>query len=113
MLDAGHPSFIVSLELALLRALCASAEVCASRDQIASAIPGYKWRDSEHAIVYEALCKVPNRDKRPLSEQLPVIATRMGFPDVEWEAYFVPPAVPNPEILELLRMLASTAAHRP
>lgn len=113
MPDTGNPNSILSLELALLRAFCSSKNVCAARDQIASVLPGYKWQDPENAIVYAALCKVSGRDSQPLREQLSAIATRMGFPDVAWEDYFVADAAAEQEILELLSKLAAMTALRP
>jgi hypothetical protein len=101
--------FIASLELALLRWLCVSATSDDSRNRVLSALPGHKWRDADHAIVFDALRRVPDRDKRPLREQLPAIATRMGFPDIAWEDYFVVTApAPEEEILEILRKLAGS-----
>jgi hypothetical protein len=100
------PDLIASLELALLRWLCVSATSDDSRNRVLSALPGHKWRDADHAIVFDALRRVPDRDKRPLREQLPAIATRMGFPDIAWEDYFVVIAqIPEEKIFEILRKL--------
>ena len=48
----------------------------------------HRWQDSEHRVVFEALTALPDRDATELREQLPAQATRMGFPDVNWENYF-------------------------
>jgi NAD(P)H-dependent FMN reductase len=97
---------IASLELALLRWLCVSATSDDSRSRILSALPGHKWRDADHAIVFDALRRIPDRDNRPLREQLPAIATRMGFPDIAWEDYFVVSAPVSEEgIPAILRKL--------
>jgi hypothetical protein len=114
MPDSAQPNYISSLELALLQALCASVDVHAVLEHGTSIPTGFEWQNPDHGIVYAALCKVPNRDRRPLREQLPAIATRMGFPDIDWEAYFVAGAavVAEQEILEIVRKLvaASTQA---
>jgi hypothetical protein len=100
---------IPSLELALLRWLCLSADLNDARSQALSALQRYKWRDEDHRIVFAALNKVPERDKRPLREQLPAIATRMGFPDIAWEDYFAVSApITAEEILAILQKLADS-----
>jgi hypothetical protein len=105
------PNPIASLELALLRWLCVSAASDDSRKRALYALPGYEWHTADHAIVFDALKRVPDRDKRPLREQLPAIATRMGFPDIAWEDYFVMTApVSEEEIPEIVRRLADPAA---
>jgi hypothetical protein len=114
MPDSGHPNSIASLELAFLRALCASEDIRALFEEISPALRSLKWQDPDHAIVYDTLSKVPARDRRPLREQLPAIATRMGFPDMDWGNYFVAGAVEVParEILEIARKLAAAASRR-
>jgi NAD(P)H-dependent FMN reductase len=97
---------VASLELTLLRWLCISAASDDARKRVLSALPGYKWHNTDHAIVFDALKRVPDRDKRPLREQLPAIATRMGFPDIAWEDYFVVSAPVSEEgIPAILRKL--------
>ena len=102
---------IAFLELALLRWLCFSAALDDDRSRALSVLQRYKWRDEDHAIVFDALQRVPSRDKRPVREQLPAIATRMGFPDIAWEDYFVASApISEEEIFEILRKLADSPA---
>lgn len=104
---------ILSLELALLRAICASSDVRSARGRIVSGLPGYKWHDPDHAIVFDALGRIPDRDKRPLREQLPVVATRMGFPDIDWDNYFtIGTTIPEQETNEILRKLIASTAPR-
>ena len=111
MPDDSSSNSIAFLELALLRWFCVSATSNDSRKRALSTLPGYKWRGADHAIVFDALRKVSERDNRPLREQLPAIATRMGFPDIAWEDYFVGSApVPEEEIFEILRKLADSPA---
>jgi hypothetical protein len=100
-----------SLELALLRWLCISGASDDARNRVLSALSGYKWHDADHAIVFDALGRIPDRDKRPAREQLPAIATRMGFPDIAWEDYFVASAsLQEGEISQILHKLAASAA---
>jgi hypothetical protein len=102
---------VASLELTLLRWICISAASDDARKRVLSALPGYKWHNADHAIVFDALKRVPDCDKRPLREQLPTIATRMGFPDIAWEDYFVASApISEEEFFEILRKLADSPA---
>jgi hypothetical protein len=114
MLNNSSSDSICSLELTLLRWLCVSAASDDARSRALSGLQKYGWCDQDHAIVFDALRKVPGRDKRPLREQLPVIATRMGFPDIAWEDYFMVSApIPEEGILAILRKLADlgTTSH--
>jgi len=113
MSDRPDPVFAAQTELAFLRALCADRHVHAVLEAMMSALADYKWHDAEYAIVYQALSKVATGDKRPLREQLPAIATRMGFPDVDWDDYFGPHATPRRELFELLRKLAPGTRQQP
>jgi hypothetical protein len=46
-----------------------------------------------------------------LREQLPAIAARMGFPDVDWDNYFTTgTTISEQKINEILRRLAATTA---
>ncbi|MFZ0583224.1 MAG: hypothetical protein WA690_13265 [Candidatus Acidiferrales bacterium] len=87
---------IFELERKTLRALCrerldgpARADLDAqSRAAAVSELLLHNWQDAEHRIVFEALARLPGRDAAELRRQLPAQATRMGFPDVQWETYF-------------------------
>ena len=48
----------------------------------------YAWQDGDHRVVYEAIARCGTSDGAQMRKDLPAIATRMGFPDIEWEQYF-------------------------
>ncbi len=56
--------------------------------KISRALREYTWRDVEHGLVYAAIERLGPHDPKTLREQLPAQATRMGFPDIDWRAYF-------------------------
>ncbi len=56
--------------------------------KISMALREYTWRDVEHGLVYAAIQRLGPQDPKTLREQLPAQATRMGFPDIDWQAYF-------------------------
>ena len=87
---------ISELELQILRKLCepsatAAAEAQANAralERTMSGLQAHKWQDAEHRVVFEAIARLPGRNADDLRRQLPAQATRMGFPDVDWETYF-------------------------
>ena len=78
----------VDLERRVLRALCSEEIQPALRGKFLRDLNRHEWRDPEHRIVFEALEALAPADSAALRERLPTQATRMGFPDVEWDIYF-------------------------
>jgi hypothetical protein len=86
----------LDLESRILRATCNNlspriddpAALAAKRATILADLRTHRWQDPEHRVVFEALTRLPGREASELREQLPAQATRMGFPDVNWEKYF-------------------------
>jgi hypothetical protein len=77
-----------AMERRVLIALCCSHWKASGNSNITAELHSYRWRNAEHRIVFEALAKVPPCDADTLRELLPAQATRMGFPDVDWQQYF-------------------------
>jgi hypothetical protein len=88
---------LIDLESRILRALCTEPPAFNSsarhdathRAAILAKLRAHRWQDPEHRVVFEALALLPGRQAADLREQLPAQATRMGFPDVNWDHYFV------------------------
>jgi hypothetical protein len=78
----------LDLERRVLRELCRATLTRAAWAEIARALREYTWRDLEHGLVYAAIERLASRDPKALPEQLPAQATRMGFPDIDWQTYF-------------------------
>jgi hypothetical protein len=87
------------LESRILRALCTRpsafdpsgtdhASARAARPAILAQLRAHRWQGPEHRVVFEALTLLPGRNVAELRQQLPAQATRMGFPDVNWDHYF-------------------------
>jgi hypothetical protein len=112
---------VLILETKILRALCnpapplasLRAEVPAARATILAALSGYSWQAPEHRVVFEALTLLPSRDAKVLREQLPAQATRMGFPDVNWDAYFAAEAEASPIESLVAELLAASPNKNP
>lgn len=90
---------IIELEREILRMLCDPHEQTGakSRKQAVLKLLAHRWHDAEHRIVFEAVAKLPGQDAAALRRQLPAQATRMGFPEVHWEAYFASNTSPSSE----------------
>jgi hypothetical protein len=109
-----NPHSPLDLESKILRALCSGfdfvaahfsapsatnpsprandpAALTAKRATILAQLRAHHWQDPEHRVVFEALTLLPGRQASDLREQLPAQATRMGFPDVNWQNYFAAP----------------------
>jgi hypothetical protein len=84
------------LELAILRAFCAS--VPAAQDTL-SRLANYSWQDEEHRVVYESLRAALRHPADRLREEMAAEATRMGHPDVDWELYFQPAGLADMEAI--------------
>lgn len=48
----------------------------------------YRWVGRDHQTIFEALVRLASVAASALRERLPAEATRMGFPDIQWEGYF-------------------------
>ncbi len=89
---------MIDLEFRILHALCTrqaafaapGKHYLAARANILAQLRAHRWQDPEHRVVFEALTLLPGRQSSNLREQLPAQATRMGFPDVNWDHYFAP-----------------------
>jgi len=101
---------LIRLESRILRALCCASDSVAAahltapspsnpsprtnnptaRTTILASLSTHHWQDPEHRVLFEALTRLPARSATELREHLPAQATRMGFPEVNWDAYFAP-----------------------
>ncbi len=81
-----------------------------TRQRILTTLRAHQWRDPEHRVVFEALESLPGRYVKELHEQLPAQATRMGFPDVNWDDYFAPGAADSPIESLIAELLAASRA---
>jgi hypothetical protein len=108
MLHEAGSLQILHCELAVLRALCVPSHTSLRREAITRQLSMYVWLNNEHRVVFEAIARLCSSNPSLLREQLPAQATRMGFPDVSWENYFVPQ--PENDIEALAGELTSTSA---
>jgi len=115
----ANPRTAFDLERKILSALCSApatrAEVrqeddTRTREAILTALHRHLWEDPEHRVVFEALISLPGRNMKELREQLPAQATRMGFPDVNWDEYFAAPGAGSPIEDLVVQLLAASRA---
>jgi len=77
-------------ERAVLRALCQQSTTQALRERILQELASYRWRVEDHRVVFDALQRSRSAKASPLQEQLRAHATRMGFPDIDWDPLLTP-----------------------
>jgi hypothetical protein len=116
---------LLDVESRILRALCtrpsaldpggtdSGTDQASARAAILAQLRAHRWHDPEHRVVFEALTLLPGRQSTELREQLPAQATRMGFPDVNWDHYFA--ANDDHAAIETLvtELLAASPAEKP
>ena len=96
---------ILELERAILRLLCSDAVRPSARHTATQKLTNYEWKEAEHRVVYEALREFRQSGPLSLREQLPAHATRLGFPDVDWQNYFHCGPSKDEEVDVLIRRL--------
>ncbi|HXX71794.1 MAG TPA: hypothetical protein VEI55_05835 [Candidatus Acidoferrum sp.] len=85
-----EPTAVVSAERTVLRALTTRFVEPPEWVEIDRKLAGYSWREPDHAVIYQAITAARSRDPRGWREQLAAQTTRMGFPDLDWEAFLRP-----------------------
>lgn len=96
---------VLELERETLCALCIRASANARRETVMRELSNHVWQDAEHRVVFEAIQRLSSSDPQLLREQLPAQTTRMGFPDVNWENYFMPAGEAEGDFDALVREL--------
>jgi hypothetical protein len=97
---------ILHLERQILRAICCEpGRSRKMRDAAIKELRAYRWQGAENRIVYDAVTKILKSGDVSAAEQLPAQATRMGFPDVNWELYLQTGERAETDVLGLLREL--------
>jgi hypothetical protein len=76
-----------ALELRALRELCACADVPRLRAAVTQ-LRTHEWHDADRAVVFAAIHESVERDGKLARETVIAMATRAGFPDIDFEQYF-------------------------
>jgi hypothetical protein len=110
MAGAPHSKQSTQLERQILRLLITRQIEAPKWIEIERELGSYPWRESDHAMIYQAILRIRNRGGRNSREALAVETTRMGFPDLNWKPFFQtkPAGSAEPKLEQLLRRLKST-----
>lgn len=93
----------IDRERRVLEALCnGDQKVLESTLRLLAA---YRWREPVHQIIFSCLTGFVAASHLSLREQLAACATRKGFPDIDWEKFFLPNPISGREAEELMRKL--------
>jgi len=101
-----------ALELEILRAFCTLAAPGSALRSAMLSLEHHAWHNPEHRVVFDALRRLHPARPDALREELPGVATRMGFPDVDWAPYFQPTALAPSAFEAAVRAVISTAETR-
>jgi hypothetical protein len=96
------------IEHAILQALCQPSTTQALRERILQELASYRWGVRDYRVIFDALQKSRPARTSSLHEQLRAHATRMGFPDIDWDAFFAP-GQQSPEIEKWVSRLKAAA----
>jgi len=108
--DSHELAVIGTAEREILRRLCALSQSADQSADLRKSLAAYVWRDPEHRIVFEALGRLAIQlTPSQLREQLPAQATRMGFPDVNWQNYFCADESDSGDLEYLIRQLLASS----
>ena len=90
MSNAHKFDSVTKLEREVLRLLCNMPDAPPDRTRAHALcqLASHEWKDADHRVVFNALRRCPGTEPPTLREQLPAETTRLGFPDVDWTAYF-------------------------
>ena len=106
MAEENSVDRVLDLERRILRAICCEPGTSPEERDVAIAdLRAYRWQDAENRIVYDAVTKILKSGDVSAVDQLPAQATRMGFPDVNWEHYLRTGERAETDVLGLLRQL--------
>ena len=95
----------VSLEGRILRLLCSDSLSREEKSRAINEVDKYAWCEPEHDVLFQAIRRIGACDGRRLREELPAQLTRMGFPDVNWDQYFVEGNAISDSMADLISLL--------
>lgn len=78
----------VTAEQEVLQHLCATDLPARERRRALDMLATYGWHEPEHATVFHAIQRISSARSPSWRDELPAMATRMGFPEVDWSRYF-------------------------
>jgi len=107
MARTEHSVHVSEIERQLLRALIGTQIESSDWTAIDRELGAYAWREPDHTVVYKAIVRARSRDQKNWRKELPAQATRMGFPDLDWQELLGPtlPGAPKPQPQQLIRQL--------
>jgi len=80
----------VKREAALLGGLCHCN--ARERSELLQKLARYRWQGADHQWIFEALVELGGSEPAGLEEKLAQQLVRKGFPDINLESIFAPPA---------------------
>jgi hypothetical protein len=98
-------------ELIYLALLCQSRSTAPLRSELERLLHFHSWQSEDHRAVFEALAGW-RTEPEFIRAELPARLTRLGFPDIDTDCYFVPAEASLETALRWLRDERTAAAGR-
>jgi hypothetical protein len=96
-------------ELIYLALMCQSRSTEPLRSELERLLHFHSWQSEDHRAVFEALAGW-RAEPEFIRAKLPARLTRLGFPDIDTDCYFVPAEASLETALQWLRDEHATAA---
>jgi hypothetical protein len=103
--ESGRRERQIAVERQLLAALCQRSLDDESREELLRRLEKHAFAMPDHEVVFRALTKLAMIKAQRMREALAATVTRMGFPDVDLNLFFEPPASAQENLADLLREL--------
>jgi hypothetical protein len=92
-------------ERRLLVALCQNVLDSSARDEVMRRFRNHRFAHADHEVLYRALAALPRCEPAEVRAKLAQAVTRLGFPDIDFDALFDSPPPTPAELAALLKQL--------
>jgi len=106
MTDREDPSRAARVEREVLRLIVSTDLPSREWTEIVRTLGAYVWREPDHRVLFEAIVRVRKWNVQNWREELRAQTTRMGFPDLDCQAWLAAgPVRPKRSLKRLIRKL--------
>jgi len=102
-----------SAERSVLRVISQLAPRSPDRAELLRVLSGYRWIAGDHRVIYEVLVRSRSASAVASREELPALAARIGFPDIDWDSFFLGESVASENLTTVQEVANSLLRHVP
>lgn len=96
----------------LLQALCQTGDESLRRRAL-ELLPRHRWSQNDHQLLFEFWAVLVRSGVPVRRETMAAQATRVGFPDLDFDSLFVPMPSPDASLARMLQEIASDSRRCP